>query len=78
MFTLRPFAHTSEDYEALANIRQASYADNRMRAHDFKRIDDYTPQDEYDWERTIAEWNVIPPLSEQINPIPNGDTKMVR
>lgn len=60
MLTLRPFNFSSEDYEALASIHKASYADSRMRATDYKRIDDYTPQAEYDWERTVAEWDGRP------------------
>ena len=29
-------------------------------AKDFKRIDDKSPVEEYDWERTVAEWNGTP------------------
>ena len=60
MLTLRKFNFSQEDYEAMAAIRSESYDDNRMRAKDFNRIDNYTPQDEYDWERTIAEWDGKP------------------
>ena len=60
MLKLRKFNFSQEDYEAMATIRDQSFHDNRMRAKDFKRIDDYTPQEEYDWERTIAEWNGKP------------------
>lgn len=57
MLKLRPFNFSEEDYEQMASVRQAAYADNGMSAKDFKRIDDYTPQDEYDWARMMAEWN---------------------
>ncbi len=60
MLKLRLFNFSQEDYQALATIHNDAYADSRLRATDFKRIDDYTPQDEYDWERTIAEWNGKP------------------
>lgn len=60
MFNLRRFNFSNEDYEALASIHKASYADSHMRATDYKRIDDYTPQEEYDWARTVAEWDGKP------------------
>ncbi len=60
MFKLRLFDFSQSDYEAMAAIHNQAYSDSRMRGADFKRIDDYTPQDEYDWERTVAEWNGKP------------------
>ena len=55
MFKLRPFNFTHEEYATIAAIHHASYSDSRMRGDDVKRVDEYTPQDEYDWVRTVAE-----------------------
>lgn len=60
MFKLRLFNFSQQDYEMMAAIHNQAYSDSRLRATDFKRIDDYTPQDEYDWERTVAEWDGKP------------------
>ena len=60
MLNLRLFNFSQEDYEAVASIHKIAYPDSHNTAEDFKRIDDYSPQDKYDWERTIAEWNGRP------------------
>lgn len=60
MFRLRPFDFSDADYAAIAAINKTVYPERHRRAQDYKHIDSYTPQDQYDWDRTIAEWDGQP------------------
>lgn len=57
MISLKPFDFSIETYEVMAEIHRSSWSDSAMRGEDYKRIDDYTPVEEYDWERMLLCWN---------------------
>ena len=59
-FRLREFDFSDADYETIARINQAVWPETRRTAAEFKRIDEKSPVEKYDWIRIVAEWDEKP------------------